>query len=74
MSSPTNKTQRGGERRNAGRKIELQGEKVTKHTVTLDPMTRRKLKVIGDGNMSRGIRISAGIAFDDYQRQSEEKN
>lgn len=62
---------RGGIRRNAGRKTEDHAERVEKHTVTLYPMTARKLKVIGGGNMSRGIRIAANVAFDKYQDGNE---
>ena len=59
---------RGGKRRNSGRKTEPDVDgPVRKHTVTLDEMTERKLKVLGDGNMSRGIRRSAKHTYDAYQ-------
>jgi hypothetical protein len=59
-------TGRGGKRRNSGRKTEV-GDKVKKHTVTLDPMTVRKLKVIGEGELSRGIRVAGSYTYDAYQ-------
>lgn len=51
-----------------GPKTETDGDPVTRSAVTLDEMTRRKLRVIGDGNMSLGIRRAADAAFDRYQR------
>lgn len=63
----TTSNQHGGRRKRAGRKSEVPGEKVEKKTVTLHPMTQRKLRVIGDGNLSRGIRRAADIAYDKYQ-------
>ena len=59
---------RGGARRNAGRKTEMVGQKTKAVTVTLDDITVRKLKVVGDGNLSRGIRHAAEVAFDKYQK------
>lgn len=54
-----------------GPKNELGGQPVERVTVTLDEMTRRKLKVVGDGNTSMGIRIAADLAYDRYQRGHE---
>ena len=58
----------GGARRNAGRKLEVHGEKALKLTVTLDSMSRRRLVVVGDGNLSLGIRRAAVIAYDKLQK------
>lgn len=35
--------------------------------LNLDAMTRRKLRVLGDGNESAGAREAARVAFDVYQ-------
>lgn len=59
----------GGPRNNAGRKLETPGASATKRSVTLDEMTVRKLIVLGDGNVSKGIRAAANTAYDVYQRQ-----
>lgn len=61
--------QHGGRRARAGRKSEVPGEKVEKTTVTLHPMTKRKLAVLGDGNLSKGIRLAADVAFDRFQHE-----
>lgn len=37
-------------------------------TLTLDSVTRRRLRVLGDGNESAGARVAARVAFDRYQR------
>lgn len=63
----TEKATHGGKRRNSGRNTELPGEAMSKHTVTLDEMTVRRLKVVGDGNLSKAIRVAAEVAFDAYQ-------
>lgn len=62
------KKQHGGARRNAGRKTEKTGLPTKAVTVSLDEMTVRKLKVLGDDNLSRGIRVAAEIAFEKYQK------
>lgn len=36
--------------------------------VTLDEMTKRKLTVLGRGNMSKGIRAAADYCFSRYQQ------
>lgn len=56
---------RGGPRSNAGRKTEGYLE-VSKRTVTLDDMTIRKAKVLGNGNLSQGLRRGISAAFDLY--------
>lgn len=52
---------------NAGRKTELNGQRVTKRSMSIDEMTARKLAVLGDGNLSKGIRRAAEYAFSQYQ-------
>jgi hypothetical protein len=59
----------GGKRRNAGRKIELQGERCKPTLLSLDPMTIRMLRVLGDGNVSKGARQAARVAYEKYQRE-----
>lgn len=45
----------------------IHGEPMTKRVVTLDEMTLRKLRVLGDGNVSAGVRKAAEAAFARYQ-------
>lgn len=59
----------GGARLNAGRKTEVQDQKTERVNVTLDPLTVRKLRVVGEGNLSRGIRKSAELAYEKYQSE-----
>lgn len=59
---------RGGVRKSAGRKPEVPGEPMVHKTVTLTAITLRKLLVLGDGNLSKGVRAAAEVAFDRYQR------
>lgn len=40
-------------------------------TVTLDSMTRRRLRVLGQNNESLGVRVAARVAFDRYQRSED---
>lgn len=61
--------QHGGARRNAGRKTEAVGAPTRPVSVSLDEMTVRKLKVVGDGNLSRGIRLAADLAYARYQKE-----
>lgn len=61
----------GGTRRNSGRKIELIGEMTRKITITIDDITHRRLKVLGAGNVSRGVRVGAKNGYADYQRSSD---
>lgn len=60
--------QHGGARRNAGRKTEQIGAPTKPVSVSLDEMTVRKLKVVGEGNLSRGIRIAADLAYQKHQK------
>jgi hypothetical protein len=50
-----------------GRKTEIPGEKMTRVIVTVDSMTRRKLAVLGQDNISLGVRVAASAAYRDYQ-------
>ncbi len=60
--------QHGGARRNAGRKTEKVGLPTKPVSVSLDEMTVRKLKAVGGGNLSRGIRLAADLAYERFQR------
>lgn len=42
--------------------------KMANVTYTVDEMTRRMLKVLGDGNESKGLRAAARTAYHIYQR------
>lgn len=64
------KNEHGGRRARAGRKTEVLGEKMEKTTVLLNPMAKRKLMVLGEGNLSKGIRRAAEVAFDRYQQSA----
>lgn len=55
-----------------GPKTELPpGEVLERVTLMLDPLTRRKLKVLGNDNESLGARIATRVAFERYQRAKE---
>ena len=58
----------GGPRRNSGRKTELCGQPTRRVQVTLDARTLELLDVLGAGNVSKGIREAARLAYDRYQR------
>jgi hypothetical protein len=60
----------GGPRRNSGPKTELIGEPMRRVQVTLDARTVDLLQVLGDGNVSKGIRQAARVAYDRYQRSA----
>ena len=64
----TQPTRRGGARPNAGRKTEMT-EKMRTVALSLDERTVSLLKVVGDGNVSRGVRAAARLAYDAYQNQ-----
>lgn len=40
---------------------------MSRHVVSLDSLSLRKLKVLGDGNLSMGVRKAADDAYDKYQ-------
>jgi hypothetical protein len=46
-------------------------EPLARVTLTLDEMTRRKLKALGNGNESAGARVAARVAYDRYQSSNE---
>jgi hypothetical protein len=50
---------RGGPRNGAGLAADAGGVKTKKHTVTLDAFTVAFLELLGNGNLSRGIREAA---------------
>lgn len=58
----------GGFRRNSGRRTELIGEPMRRVQVMLDARTVELLAVLGDGNMSKGVREAARVAYDRWQR------
>lgn len=58
----------GGARRNSGPKTEMVGEPMKRVQVSLDIRTLDLLQVLGDGNVSKGIRHAARVAYDRYQR------
>jgi uridylate kinase len=57
----------GGTRNNSGRKLEVLGEKTKRVNLSLDQRTLDMLKVVGGGNVSRGVRKAARMAYEDYQ-------
>lgn len=59
---------RGGARPFSGKKTELGGQPTHRVQVSLDTRTLEMLAVLGDGNVSRGIRAAARVAYDRYQR------
>lgn len=63
------KNTHGGARPNAGRKTELPGERMRRVTITVNEMTVRRLRIVGDGNVARGVRHAAQVAYDRWQRQ-----
>lgn len=65
---PVPSTKRGGARRNAGRKTEV-NEPLTKVAVTVHALALRQLRVLGDGNLSLGVRRAAEVAYDRYQNE-----
>lgn len=54
----TGKT-KGGSRNGAGLAKDAGGAKTERHTVTLDVVTVERMKELGAGNLSRGIREAA---------------
>lgn len=53
-----------------GRKSLIVGETMKRTVVSLDETTLRKLRVLGENNLSRGVRLAAEVAYDRYQRSS----
>lgn len=52
-----------------GRKPFNPGQPMERKVVTVDEMTLRKLKVLGDGNISAGVRLATYVAFSRYQKE-----
>lgn len=50
---------KGGARKGAGLASDAAGQKTAKHTVTLDLATVARMRQLGAGNLSRGIREAA---------------
>lgn len=65
------KQNHGGARRNAGRKPVLPGETMKRVCVTLDERTVRLLNVLGEGNLSQGVRVAADVAYDAWQAKRD---
>jgi hypothetical protein len=55
-----------------GPKLERGIDEVRRHEVSLDPLSVTMLKVVGGGNLSRGVRHAARVAFKDYQNQPDD--
>lgn len=57
-------------RRRPGPKVEPDAEAIdTRLTVKVDAMTKDMLKAVGGGNLARGVRKAARVAYDRYQRE-----
>jgi len=50
------------------------GETLKRTQITIDTLTRRKLMVLGEGNLSAGIRAAADKAYDRWQSEPEKEN
>ncbi len=50
-----------------GPKTERPGEPLTRHQVLIDALSLRMLRVLGNGNLSKGIREAAKVAYERYQ-------
>ena len=61
----------GGARRNAGRKSAVPGETMKRVCVTLDERTLRLLDVLGEGNISQGVRVAADLGYDAWQAKRD---
>ena len=56
-------------RKKPGPKTEvLTEQRLERVALTLDPLTRTMLRVVGDGNESKGVRHAARVAYDKYQK------
>lgn len=51
-----------------GRKPIIVGEVMKRTVVSLDEMTIRKLKVLGENNISRGVRRATDTAYERFQK------
>lgn len=50
-----------------GPKPQVPGEPYKRQIVMIDSLTRRMLSVLGEGNLSAGVRKAARVAYDRYQ-------
>ena len=57
--------------RQRGPKTLIPGEPMKRTQVTIDSLTRRKLVVLGDGNLSEGVRKAAESGYETYQVRPE---
>lgn len=55
------------ERRKPGRKPIVHGQPMKRRLVHLNDMEDRMARVLGDGNLSAGIRKAIRVAYDRYQ-------
>lgn len=58
----------GGRRPGAGRRPETPGEPKQKKSFAVSERTLTLLKVLGAGNMSKGLEIAVDAAYEQYQR------
>lgn len=58
----------GGKRARAGRRTEVPEKDLRKVCVLIDEQAIEMLRVLGEGNLSRGVRQAARVAFDRYQK------
>ena len=62
------KNTHGGARVHSGRRTEHpDAAPMARYNVSLDERTLEKLRVVGGGNVSRGIRAAADLAYKHYQ-------
>lgn len=66
---PKGKPGRGGSRKYSGRRPDTPGDPMVKRTISLHESDIVLLKVLGDGELSKGVRIAAEIAYEQYQRR-----
>lgn len=58
----------GGKRARAGRRTEVPEKDLRKVSVMIDEQAIEFLRVVGEGNLSRGVRLAARVAYDRYQK------
>lgn len=58
----------GGKRVRAGRRTEVPEKDLRKVSVMIDEQAIEMLLVVGEGNLSRGVRTAARVAFDRHQK------
>jgi hypothetical protein len=56
------------DRKKPGAKPQIDGVAMRRTEVTIDDKTRRLLLVLGNGNLSLGVREAASVAYERYQR------